>query len=44
MQLAIDYIDPKRESNYCIRVDTKSGVMIIHNGNGAIFIRGYKYI
>ena len=44
IQLAIDYIDPKRESNYCIRVDTKSGVMIIHNGNGAIFIRGYKYI
>lgn len=46
MQLAIDYIDSKRESSYCIRVDTRSGVMIIHNGNGTIFIGGtstYEY-
>lgn len=44
IQLAIDYIDPKRESNYSIRVDTMNRIMIIHNGNGAAFIRGSKYI
>lgn len=44
IQLAIDYIDPKRESNYSIRVDVVNRIMIIYNSNGAAFVRGSKYI